>query len=746
MDVRMPDGTVIANVPEGTTKADLVKKLQANGMAVPADWLGTAPQPERSVSASVGDALRDIPRQVGLTARYGAEAVTGLADTLASPIRAGLNLIPGVNIQPASATVGRLADKAGISPRNADERVIGDMTRTGFGAVGLMGGANALTNATTGGARQVMTQLAANPLAQGAGAVAAGGAGGAVREAGGGPVEQFIASLVGGVGGGMAANKLSGAAQSSANAIRRTLTPQTTQVRAADQQIQLALERSGMDWSQVPERIRQGLREEVAQALNGGGELNAAALRRLLAFRATGTTPTVGMLTQNPGQITREMNLAKTGANSTDPSLQRLPSLQNQNTQILLNRLDEAGAARAPDAAATATRAMGGLQNRVTEARGNIDRLYGAARDTEGRSLDLDRAAFANRANQLLDEAMVGGALPADVANNLNWIAANARPQGMHGSIPMPFTVEIAEQLKTRIGNLQRATSDGGARTALGLVRQALDETPLMPAPQVNPGNLPAVPGTVPPSPQTVGQQSIDAFNAARSANRQYMQTLEANPAMAAVDDATAAVRGNPQLRSVEDVVGAAGFMQKYVIGRSATPGEVRALVQQVGPEGAQALRQNVVRYLRDAATNSTDDITKFSNDAYRRALRDIGDEKLLALFSPEEVLNLRNVGQAAKYMQAQPAGSAVNNSNSGAMVLGKGLDMLDRAAGYVPLGGRDILRGWIQGAQQTQVLQPRNALANAIAQPRPSNNMLATLLAAPLASPVQAGQDDRRR
>jgi hypothetical protein len=169
----------------------------------------------------------------------------------------------------------------------------------------------------------------------------------------------------------------------------------------------------------------------------------------------------------------------------------------------------------------------------------------------------------------------------------------------------------------------------------------------------------------------------------------------------------------------------------------------VRSLVQQVGPEGAQALRQNVVRYLRDAATNSTDDITKFSNDSYRRALRDIGDEKLLALFSPEEVLNLRNVGQAAKYMQAQPAGSAVNNSNSGALVVGRGLDMLDRAASYVPLGGRDILKGWIQGAQQTQVLQPRNALAIPNA-PRQGGNMLLPLLAAPVS--VQGGQDNRRR
>lgn len=722
------DGTKL-EFPDGTDPAVIQRTVKST--------LAARQQPERSLSEKVGDEVRQIPRQVGLTARYAAEAATGLADTLASPIRAGLNMIPGVNIQPASTTVGQVADKLGISPRNADERVIGDMTRTGFGAGALVGGANALTSAATGATRNVLTSMAANPASQVVGGAAAGGAGGAVRESGGGPGEQFVAALMAGVGGGMATNKLSGAIEQGTNAVRRLLTPQTAQVRAADQQIQLALERSGMDWSQVPEQIRQGLRQEVAQALNGGGQLNADALRRLLAFRATGTTPTVGMLTQNPAQITREMNLAKTGANSTDQHLQRLPALQNQNIQTLLNRLDEAGAATAPDASGAGARALGGLQGQVAQARGNINSLYEAARDSQGRSLPLNGNAFTTRANQLLDEAMVGGALPADVANTMNRIARGE----------MPLTVEIAEQLKTRIGNLQRASTEGGARIALGLVRQALDDAPLVQSPQVNPGNLPAVPGTVPPSNVTVGQQSIDAFNRARAANRAYMQQLEANPALAAVDDAVAAVRANPGLRSVEDVVGSAGFMGKYVLGKSATPGEVRSLVQQVGPEGAQALRQNVIRHLRDAATNSTDDITKFSNDAYRRALRDIGDEKLLALFSPEEVLNLRNIGQAAKYMQAQPAGSAVNNSNSGALVLGRGLDMLDRAAGYVPLGGRDVLRGWIQGAQQTQVLRPQNALADLVAtQPRVGNNPLVPLLAAPLAAPVQAGQDNRRR
>jgi len=35
MDVRLPDGRIITNVPEGTTKAELDAKLQSNNHSLP---------------------------------------------------------------------------------------------------------------------------------------------------------------------------------------------------------------------------------------------------------------------------------------------------------------------------------------------------------------------------------------------------------------------------------------------------------------------------------------------------------------------------------------------------------------------------------------------------------------------------------------------------------------------------------------------------------------------------------------
>lgn len=680
MDVRLPDGTIIQGVPEGTTKADLAARLQRNGMAVPAEWL--APKPEPSMAETVGNWVRQAPRQLGLTGRYAVEGLAGVGDMLAAPIRVGLNAM-GANIKPAAQALGASMDAAGVpQPQGANERVIGDAARLMAGSAGMAGGANALAQGVRGLPQQLLAQLAANPGTQAISAASAGGAGGSVREAGGGQGEQFAASLLGGLAGGAGAGVAQSVGGNLAARGRALLSPQASQ--QVEQQIEMALRGTGMDWGQLPERVRQAMRAEVQQAMQTGGSLNPDAIRRLADFRAVpGTTPTRGMLTQDPVRITAERNLAKTGANSTDLGLQRLPRLENENTAALLRALDDAGARNAPDAFATGQRVIGALQGRIDASRGRIDSLYQAARDTQGRSAPLDGAAFTSRASQLLDEGLLGGALPKSVETHLNRIA-----QG-----EVPFTVDYAEQLKTAIGKLQRGTSDGQTRMALGVVRQALDDTPLRSAPQVNPGNLPAVPGTVPQSPATLGAESIQAFNRARTANRAFMSRVENTPALRAVMDGAEPDR----------------FVQQFVIGSGASLNDVRQMGRAVAsnPDALAAVKANIAAHLKAAATNGTEDVTKFSSAAYNKALNQIGERKLGVFFTPDEVRQLQAIGRVGTLMQSQPAGSAVNNSNSGALLLGRGLNMLtDRTPLLQPL-----LQGTIRSQQQGSALNVPAAL-----------------------------------
>ena len=59
MDVRLPDGTIIRNVPDGISKADLTAKLLANGYSLSGPAATPAapkPIPERTY----GEAAKDI--------------------------------------------------------------------------------------------------------------------------------------------------------------------------------------------------------------------------------------------------------------------------------------------------------------------------------------------------------------------------------------------------------------------------------------------------------------------------------------------------------------------------------------------------------------------------------------------------------------------------------------------------------------------------------------------------------------
>lgn len=640
--------------------------------------------PFQKAGKSLNRGVSDIPRQFGLTARYALEGPAQAAQIVTEPI-AGLMRWAGIPTRPLGEIASGAADAMGLpKPQTAQERVVGDATRLLAGTGGVLGASRAMAQ-LPGMVGTVGAGMAANPTAQLTSATGAGVMGGLSREGGGNEMQQAGAALIGGVAGGM----VPGAANAAVNAGKRLfnrLTPQQM-----DMQISQVLQRAGMDYSQVPERARQSLRAQMQDALRAGQELDPAAVRRLAEFQTIGATPTRGMVTQDPVRITQEMNLAKMGANAGDDGLQGLARVQNQNNTRLINVMNEAGANRG-DAIAAGQRAIGAIQAQDEALAGRVSNLYQQARDTSGRSAALDGAAFTRTANQMLDEGLLGGALPKDVADHMNRIARGE----------VPFDVNYAEQLKTRIAALQRATNDGSARMALSTVRRALDETPLMSASRVNPGNLPAVPGTVPPSPAALGQESIDAFNQARQAARQRFGWQEsARPIEAALNGA-----------QPDD------FVQKFVI--RGTVADASALAKNAP---TAEIKNALLAHLKEKALGGdADEVGKFSQSAYNKALNQIGDRKLSLFFSPEELNQLRTVGRVASYIQNQPVGSAVNNSNSGALLLGKGIDLLNKLPGG-----------------QTFLGQPLQNI-NVSIQQRAAQNVLPGLLATQPRQPMASG------
>lgn len=138
MDVRLPDGTIIQNVPDGTTKAELTAKLQANGYDI--SKLETAPapvQPSVSVAPAPSEAIPG-PRQQPTAIQQAYQAARPyVAPTIEALSAVGGGLL-GSPLGPAGAVAGaglgygigkealQLADVylGGKAPRQGAENIV----------------------------------------------------------------------------------------------------------------------------------------------------------------------------------------------------------------------------------------------------------------------------------------------------------------------------------------------------------------------------------------------------------------------------------------------------------------------------------------------------------------------------------------------------------------------------------------------------------------------------------------------
>jgi hypothetical protein len=719
-----PDGkTYEVGAPDGATQEQAFQILQ--GQIAGGEAPAAAPA---SAAFSAGRAINGLGRQVGLTARYALEGPAQALQVVTEPVRyltdkllpdrGGVsNLVTGQAAPPKSTPLGvqatKLADTLGLpKPETPNERVIGDATRLVAGAGGMAGAASAGARAIAGPTTQLLSEaapaaltggqnllrgLAANVPAQLGSAAGAGLAGGASREAGGGPWQQAGAALLGGIAGGMAPS----AAEPLIGMARRAVTPAMTP-QQLDVQLSTVLQRAGTDYSQLPEAVRRSLRAELSDALRTGRELDPAAVSRLADFRAVGATPTRGMISQNPVQITREQNLAKMAANSADGELHGLPLMQNQNNQALIGRLNDLGG-RTETGPLTAGRLVQDRIRGTDAALGSVEQgAWNAAKNSPGFKQPIYPDGLNAAMKSAGDDALVGY-LPKQITDYMAVFQTGQQP----------FTAQHYANLRSML-SAELAKGGNEARAASSALR-GLESVPMRPI--TNPGGIDL--GTAPVTAGLAGAlrdadgqagSAIDAVNRARAATRAKYAYQESSPLVrTALADARTA---DPEK-----------IAQSFIL--NGTLNDAQAVAREVGPQGIATIRDALATHIKkQAMSGASDEVGKVSQSQLNAAINKIGEEKLRLFFSPEEVAQLRSAARVASLMQAQPVGSAVNNSNSGALILGRGMDMLGSVAGRIPFG-------------QAAVVDPLRNLNISISQRQAQNLTPGLLRAPPQSNPV---------
>ena len=704
---------------EGARKSGYTDDQLVAHLATPAN-MPEMPQPQ-GFGAQLEAGIKQIPRQLGLTARYGIEGAAAAGGMLVDPILTLMN-------QKTTAQRGtNIADAVGLpKPQGSFERVVGDASRMVAGTGLTAGAAGALSGGTQAGsvARGVVESMAARPGLQAVSAASAGAAGGATRETGGGPLAQTVAAVGGGLlGGGLAAGATAAKGAVDRWAKNRTLTPADIDIRI-EQSVNPVLNQSGMTYGDISADVRSAIRKDVQKAMLTGQQLDDAAVARLVDYRMTGAKPTLGSLTLDPAQITRERNLAKVSANSSDPLTQGLAQQQNANMRLLAGNMDDVGASNAPDSMRTGQSLLDMITGKDARMKAVENNLYSKARGTDGRALDLDREGFINQAYQRLAESNKGAFLPEGVGKLLEQIRTGKASQGGR-EFDVPFNVDVIDNLKTTLASASRSSQDGNTKAAIAAVRDALEAT------------QPTATG------RPVGGNQVVDSGLLAGAQTQADET--AGAALKAFDDARSFARGRrnwqesaPSIADALNGVPPDKFVENYILGTSnkASAREVEKLAAELNEAGLMPMvKQHIAAWMKSKATGdligeSANDTTRFSAEGLKSALKQIGDDKLRIFFDPEEIAKIKAVRRVAKYETVQPTGSAVNNSNTAASAMVPLLEMAGRSKllSRIPVVGdgvRDAASNWVNQINIKQAQNIPQGLLSPVMTPGASNPLL---------------------
>ena len=709
-EVTSPDGkTWEVSAPDGATQEQVLSyaKQQWSAQAKPQE------QPPAAVQA--GKTIGGIPRQLGLTARYGLEGLASIAD----PLRMALNAagVPGQN-RPMSDVVGDYLTRAGLpQPEGANERVIGDATRLMAGAAGGSALAGKAAQGATGAAQKVLESMSARPGIAAVSAAGSGLAGGSVREAGGNPLAQFGAALVGGIAAPLAAQGAMNLGRGAVNAAKGlAVNPQDIDAR-----LSIELQRAGIDPANLGAAVRAQLREDARKAVVSGQQMDPAALRRLTDYRNIGATPLLGDITQDPALLSQQRNLSKQLANTANVGGANLPGIENANARRVLSTL-EGATGSADDAYSSGQRIIGAVSGKDAALAATERGLYKTAQDQFGRELPLDRGAFLNEAFGNLAQTNKTAFLPDQIGTMLNQLGQGTVKVGGR-EYPVPFDVNTIDSLKTTLASASRASNDGNTRAAIKAVRDALENV----------------------------QPRMQDFNGAQLTTGAQAAAMRAGDpaakAMGAFDAARSFARDRRQWQEsagfIEDALSGAApdkFVQKHIIGgsvddlrklRAEIGGGVSASRELAQPGSSQAaqgsgelldsVRKQMVDYILQRGKADSDTV-KFTSAGMNDAIKAIGDRKLSLFFSPQEIQQLKSAVNVGRYMQSQPIGSAVNNSNTAGALLGRVSGLLDKAAPLPVVG--PMVADPIKGGLLSLQVRGMNNLSRGLLMPQDAQQM----------------------
>jgi hypothetical protein len=346
-----------------------------------------------------------------------------------------------------------------------------------------------------------------------------------------------------------------------------------------------------------------------------GGAVNLEVLNRRLEADSLPVKMqlTEGQATQDPSILSNEQNLR--GRH------QELADMFNDQNRGLADNFRAIREAAGPDVFSTNPVEHGdtliqAYNDKGAAADADISQKYRALRDANGGKFPVDAPTLLRNASDQLHQQLLYDHAPKAVMSTLGRLSdANN------------MTFENFESLRTNLARIQRSSIDGNEAAAAGVIRNAMENLPL-----------------------SEGAAALKPLaDTARSAAKAQYDAVNADPAYKA---------------AIEDKVPPDRFVQKFIIG--APRDDVATMKANLADNdrASQTMGVAAIDHLRKQS--GLDDLGNgnVSQAALNKNLQAL-HPKMGSLLPPEQAQQLDTLGNVARYTQAQPRGSFVNNSNT---------------------------------------------------------------------------------
>lgn len=457
-------------------------------------------------------------------------------------------------------------------------------------------------------------------------------------------------------------------------------------------ELEPVLRQQGRSWNDLAPEIQRGMLAQARRQLWVDGDLSPDALARKVEMEdlmGPGAGPTRGQVfREDPSQWTFERNNQKLPGEISAPLTQRFQA-QIQRLQALAEEAKARAGGQAPNAYQAGASAKSALQQKLNDSQSAVSDLYKVWRESGAGGTEVKAQPIADTLGRLIDDFGESN-IHGDVRKRLADFGM------MGGTQTKLLTIDEAEKLRKLIGNNIDPRVPAQQKAMLEL-RSAVDQ---------------AVMGTNTPE--------IPMLQAARraAADRFGMRDSSAAIVSASKDDAPDRFFNKYVLNgNIEDLRGLKNALTTTVMGDKPTSGIVG-----YEPGGSQAwrdLKSQVIDFASQKAQSAGEG--SFSGKAFRKALNEIGDERLKVIFEPAELADLRKLDRVAYNLTAEPNLAAVNHSNTtpaavqfGGQLANAAARVADVATG-IPLIGKMAVGAWNAGDKVAVENEMRKRVSQAL-------------------------------